>query len=103
MAYASQMLEGIACLHHTMGVPIAKPLLFCDNRAAVHLNTGSNAWMTKTLTTRILGVRSLVELGFIGLQLMPTAEMQADCMTKFMGNEVLTCQRQLVGCAPPPR
>ena len=102
MAYSSQMLEGVACLFHTMGVRIEKPLLYCDNRAAVHLSTGSNEWRTKALTNRILGVRSLVELGFIELQFMPTAEMQADCLTKFMGNKVLTRQRQLVGCVPPP-
>ena len=60
MAYASQMLEGVACLYHTMGVPIEKPLLYCDNRAAVHLSTGSNEWRTKALTNRILGVRSIV-------------------------------------------
>ena len=85
-----------------MGVAIGKATLFCDNRAAVHLSTGSNEWRTKALTNRILGVGSLVELGFLELQFMPTAEMQADCLTKFMGNKVLTRQRQLVGCVPPP-
>ena len=101
MAYSSQMLEGIACLFHTMGVRIEKPRLYCDNRAAARLSTGSNEWRTKALTNRILAVRSLVELGFIELQCMPTAEMQADCLTKFMGYKILTRQRQLVGCVPP--
>ena len=102
MAYASQVLEGIACLFHTMGVPIAKPLLYCDNRAAAHLSHGSNEWRTKALTNKILGVRSLGELGFLDLQFMPTADMQADCLTKLLGNKLTTRQRQLVGCVPPP-
>ena len=102
MAYSSQFLEGIACLYHTMGVPITKPVLYCDNRAAVHLSTGSSEWRTKALVNRILGVRSLIELGYLDLVFMPTNDMQADALTKFMGNKLLTRQRKLVGCVPPP-
>ena len=101
MAHASQVLEGIACLFHTMRIAIGKPTLFCDNRAAVHLSTGSNEWRTKALVNRILGVRSLIELGFMDLVFKPTADMQADLLTKFMGSKVLGRQRKLVGCVPP--
>ena len=102
MAYASQFLEGISCLYHTMGVPIGKPQLYCGNRAAVHLSTGSNEWRTKALANKVLGVRSLVELGFVVVKFTPAADMQADALAKFMGNKVLQRQRQLVGIVPPP-
>ena len=101
IAYASQFLEGIACLYHTIWVPIAKPVLVCDNRAVAHLSTGSNEWRTKALVNRILGVRSLIELGFLQLLFKPTADMEADLLTKFMGHKTLSRQRHLVGCVPP--
>ena len=101
MAYCSQMVEGIACLFHTMRVAIGRPTLYCDNRAAVHLSTGSNEWRTKALVNRILGVRSLIELGFLELLFKPTSEMEADLLTKFMGHKILSRQRHLVGCVPP--
>ena len=101
MAYCSQMAEGISCLFHTMRVVIGRPVLYCDNRAAVHLSTGSNEWRTKALVNRILGVRSLIELGFLELLFKPTADMQADLLTKFMGQKTLSRQRHLVGCVPP--
>ena len=85
-----------------MGVPIGKPQLYCGNRAAVRLSTGSNEWRTKALANKVLGARSLVELGFVYLKFMPAADMQADALTKFMGNKVLQRQRQLVGIVPPP-
>jgi len=103
MAYASQVLEGFACLHHSMRIRLELPKLFCDNRAAVHLSTGSNEWRTKALTNLVWGVRSLIELGFLELEFKPTADMEADLLTKYMGNKILSRQRQLVGCVPPPR
>ena len=102
MAYTSQFLEGIACLYHTMGVPNGEPQLYCGNRVAVHLSTGSNEWRAKALANKVLGVRSLAELGFVGIKFMPTADMQADALTTLMGNKTLPRQWQLVGIVPPP-
>ena len=102
MAYGSQFLEGIGCLYNTMRVKLAKPVLYCDNRAAVHLSSGSSEWRTKALVNRILGVKSLIELNILDLVYKPTAEMEADALTKFMGGKTLACQRKLVGCVPPP-
>ena len=84
MAYSSQFLEGITCLYHSMHVPLDKPVLYCDNRAAARVSSGSSEWRTKALADRILGVRSLIELGFLDVQCMPTADMHADALTKFL-------------------
>ena len=102
MAYSSQFLEGITCLYHSMHVPLDKPVLYRGNRAAAHISSGSSEWRTKALANRILGVRSLIELGYLGVQFMPTADMQADALTKFLSAKVLARQRKLVGCVPPP-
>ena len=98
MAYAGQFNEGIEQLYHSMGVKLKKPILFCDNRAACYLTTGSNDWRTKALVNRILGLRSLVELGILEIAYKPTAEMLADVMTKFMKKGILQRCRQLIGC-----
>ena len=102
MAYAAQMLEGLACLFHSLGVDIGKPALYCDNRAAVHLSSGSSEWRTKALVNRIMGVKSLIELGVLELLFKATADMEADALTKFMGAKVLARQRKLWGLTPPP-
>ena len=75
---------GIARLYHSMHLSLEKPVLYCDNRAAVHISPGSSEWRTKALVNRILGVRSLIELGYLGVQFMPTADMQADALTQFL-------------------
>ena len=100
MAYSAQFLEGLCALYESMHVNVGRPVLFCDNRAAVHLASGSGEWRTKALVNRVLGVRSLVQLGVITLSYKATAEMQADALTKFMGAKTLKQQRELVGCAP---
>ena len=100
MAYASQFLEGIECLFIDMRVKLGTPMLYCDNRAAVHLSAGSSEWRTKALVNRILGVRSLIELGQLLLTYKPTAEMEAYLLTKYMGCKILAKQRQLLGCVP---
>ena len=101
MAYAAQHLEGIEALFIDLKLPVGKPMLYCDNRAAVHLSAGSSEWRTKALVNRILGVRSLIELGKLVLEFKPTLEMEADLLTKYMGNTLLTKQRKLLGCVPP--
>ena len=98
MAYAGQFNEGIDQLYHSMGVKLHKPILFCDNRAACCLTTGSNDWRTKALANRILGLRSLVELGSLAISFKPTGEMLADIMTNFMKTGILQRCRQLIGC-----
>ena len=75
-------------------------MLYCDNRAAVHLSSGSSEWRTKALVNRILGVKSLIDLGQLLLHFKPTLEMEADLLTKFMGNKILSKQRKLLGCVP---
>ena len=102
MAYAAQMVKGLACLFHSMGVDIGKPVLFCDNRAAVRLSSGSTEWRTKALANRIMGAKSMIELGFIDLAFKATADMEADALTKYMGAKVLARQRKLWGLTPPP-
>ena len=102
MAYAAQMLEGLACLFHSLGVEIGKPVLYCDNRAAVHLSSGSSEWRTKALVNRIMGVKSLIELGILDLVFKATADMEADALTKYMGMKILQRQRKLWGLTPPP-
>ena len=102
MAYAAQMAEGLACLFHSLGVDIGKPALYCDNRAAVRLSSGSSEWRTQALVNRIMGVKSLIELGILDLFFKATADMEADALTKYMGAKVLTRQRQLWGLTPPP-
>ena len=99
MAHASQYLEGVACLLHTMRLSIGVPSLYCDNRAAVHLTAGSSEWRTKALVNKIMGVKSLIELGLVNVTFMPTNDMQADFLTKFMPAKVITRQRQLAGIA----
>ena len=98
MAYCSQMVEGIACLFHTMRVAIGRPTLYCDNRAAVHLTAGSSEWRTQALINQIMGVKSLIELGRVSVLFKPTADMEGDFLTKFMGAKLLTKQRSLAGC-----
>ena len=100
MAYAAQYLEGIFCLFVDMRIPIGVPVLYCDNRAAVHLSSGSSEWRTKALVNRILGVKSLIDLGQLLLHFKPTLEMEAGLLTKFMGNKILPKQRKLLGCVP---
>ena len=53
------------------------------------------------LVNRILGVRSLIELGQLNLLFKPTLDMEADLLTKFMGAKLLMKQRKLLGCVPP--
>ena len=101
MAYASQFLEGIDCLFVDLKIDVGTPWLYCDNRAAVHLSAGSSEWRTKALVNRILGVRSLIELGQLLLTFQPTLEMEAYLFSKYMGNTLLTKQRKLLGCVPP--
>ena len=101
MAYSSQFVEGIQCLMIDMRVHVGTPMLYCDNRAAVHLSSGSSEWRTKALVNKILGVRCRIEAGEINLNFKPTAEMEADLLTKYMGNKVLSKQRKLLGCQPP--
>ena len=98
MAYSAQFVEGLTAMFHDMRIHVGIPKLYCDNRAAVHLSAGSGEWRTKALVNRVLGVRSLVELGLIDVGFLPTADMQADSLTKFMGAKVLKRQRDLVGC-----
>ena len=101
MAYAAQFLEGVQCLFIDMRVETGIPALYCDNRAAVHLSSGSSEWRTKALVNRILGVKSLIELGQLIVLFKPTLDMEADLLTKFMGNKLLSKQRKLLGCIPP--
>ena len=102
MAYAAQMVEGLLCLFVSIGYDVGKPALYCDNRAAVHLSSGSSEWRTKALVNRIMGVKSLIELGVLDLSFKATADMEADALTKYMGAKVLARQRQLWGLTPPP-
>ena len=100
MAHSSQYLEGITCLFHDMRIPVSVPTLWCDNRAACHLTAGSSEWRTKALANKVLGVKSLIELGILVVKFKATAEMEADFLTKFMGAKILARQRMLVGCVP---
>ena len=95
MADAPQHLEGIAALYESTRVRIGAPSLYCDSRAAVHLTSGSSAWHTKALITRIMGAHSLIHLGHLQLAYTPTREMQADALTKFMPHKTLQNQRKL--------
>ena len=48
---------------------------FCDNRTAADLPQGSNEWHIQALAHKIVGVRSLVALGAIGVQCKPTVSV----------------------------
>ena len=100
MAYSSQFVEGVNCLFIDMRVNTGKPMLYCDNRAAVHLSSGSSEWRTRALVNKILGVRCRIEAGEFLLTFKPTTELEADLLTKYMGNKILTKQRKLLGCVP---
>ena len=100
MAHLSQYLEGITCLFHSMRVVVDVPTLWRDNRAACHLTAGSPEWRTKALANKVLGVKSLIELGILVVKFKATADMEADFLTKFMGAKLLARQRMLVGCVP---
>ena len=102
MAYAGQYFQGIEALFNSMTVPLHKPILFCDNRAACYISAGAGEWRTKALTNRVLGLRSLVELGMLEISFKPTGEMAADVLTKFMKKGVLQRCRALIGCIPLP-
>ena len=101
MAYAAQCVEGVRRLFVDARVETGTPTLYCDNRAAVHLSSGSSEWRTKALVNRILGVKSLIELGQMIVLFRPTLEMEADLLTKYIGNKLLSKQRKLLGCIPP--
>ena len=60
-------------------------MLYSDNRAAPHLTAGTSEWRTKALVNRVMGAKPLANLGDIILEFRPTAQMLADCLTKFMG------------------
>ena len=94
-------MEGTECLFVDLKLVVGTPWLYCDNRAAVHLSAGSSEWRTKALVNRILGVRSLIELGQLVLQFKATLDMEADLLTKFMGAKLFAKQRKLLGCVPP--
>ena len=98
MAFAGQYLEGLKALLESMGVPLRVPTLFCDNRAACYLTQGSTEWRTKALVNRVLGLRSIRDLGLISIEFKPTADMAADILTKFMKKGILERCRILVGC-----
>ena len=100
MAYAAQYLEGLQALFETMHVHVGTPALYCDNRAAVHLTSSAGEWRTKALANRVLGVRSLTELAITVVRFRPTLEMEADCLTKFMGAKIIKRQRGMIGCVP---
>ena len=102
MAYAGQTLEGVNSLYETMGIQLKRPTLWCDNRAAVCLTTGSNDWRTKSLVNKVLGLWSLVELGVLVISYKSTLEMAADVLTKFMKKGVIQRCRQLIGCVDLP-
>ena len=98
LAYTAQFLEGIEALYHSMRAPLQRPVLYCDNRAAVHLSTGSNEWRTKALVDRVLGVKARIELGIRIVESKATSEMQADVLATCMSAGILRRPRQLVGC-----
>ena len=100
MAYTAQFVEGLKALFEDIGVALGTPVLWCDNRAAVHLTSSPGEWRTKTLVNRVLGVRSLVELKVLLVKCKATLDMQAGVLTKFMGGKSLSRQRELVGCVP---
>ena len=43
----------------------------------------------------------MIELGQLIVLFKPTLGMEADLLTKFMGNKLLSKQRKLLGCIPP--
>ena len=47
---------------------------------------------------RIIGVKSLIKLNVLDLVYKPTADMEADALTKYIGAKTLARQRKLVGC-----
>ena len=80
-----------------MSVDLNIPVLFCDNRAAVFLTQGSAEWRTKALVNRVIGLRSLEQLGNLVITYKPTSEMAADVLTKYMKKGILQKCRALVG------
>ena len=83
-------------------MPLNRPELVCDNKAACHLSEGSQEWRTQALVNRILGLHNLVQLGKLVISYKPPAEMAADMLTKFMKKNVLQRCRDLVGCVELP-
>ena len=100
MAYTAQYVEGRTALFEDIGVALNTPILWCDNRAAVHLTSSPGEGRTKALVNRALGVRSLVEFKVLIVKVKATLDVQVDVLTKFMGGKVLSRQRELVGCVP---
>ena len=66
----------------------------------MHLTSSPGEWRTKALVNRVLGVRSLVELGALLVHFKATFDMQADVLAKLMDGKILSRQRELVGCVP---
>ena len=100
MAFTAQYVEGLKALFEDIDVALDVPILWCDNRAAVHLASSPGEWRTKALANRVLGVRSLVELNVLVVKFKATLDMQAGVLAKFMGGKILSRQRELVGCVP---
>ena len=100
MVFSAQCVEGLKAFFEDIYVSLDTPVLWCGNRAAVHLTSSPGEWRTKALVNRVLGVRSLVELGGLLVHFKATLGMQADVLTRFMGGKILSRQRDVVGCAP---
>ena len=99
MAFSAQYVEGLKALYEDIFVILDTPILWCDNRAAVHLTASPGEWRTKALVNRCLGVRSLIELNVLIVRFKATLDMQADVLTKFMGGKAYPASvNWLVAC-----
>ena len=100
MAFSAQCVERLMALFEDSCVSLDTSILWCDNRATVHLTSSPGEWRTKALVNRVMGVRSLVELCVLLVRFKATLGMQADVLTKSMGRKILSRQREWVGCVP---
>ena len=78
MALCAQYLDGIMALYESMHAHIGRPTLYCDNRAAVQLAGGPGEWRTQALVNRVMGVQSLINIGVLTAQCLPTGWAQTD-------------------------
>ena len=100
MTFSAQYVEGLKALYEDIFVILDTPILWCDNRAAVHLTSSPGEWRTKALVNRCLGVRSLIELNVLIVRFQATLDMPAGVLAKYMGGKIVSRQRELVGCVP---
>ena len=83
LATSNLSLEGLEALLHSMFIDVMS-CLYGDNEASIAMSHGQFSWRTRCLTNRAAALKYRIKDGTIALSYMPTSEMKADGLTKFL-------------------